>query len=208
MVNNLALLKVHLGNATSSHRTEITYGSFGYCVTDTANDNEDYCTGRHVGYNATGILSTTDATSFSHATRDSTNALTNALVLHPVVLAMAFVSFLLALGAGFIGSLLAACVSLLTLAVTIVVLVIDFVLFAVLRDHVNSSRYDTAGGSHAEYGVAIWTLLAAAVCLLLGAMVVFLTCCSSRRQRKREHAGVKSDYGVAAGAKRRRWGRN
>lgn len=165
--------------------------------------NKDYCTGKHVGYNATSILSTIDSTAFSHDKMVTFNALTKAMVLHPVVLVMAFLSFLLAAGAGVIGSFLGAIFSLLTFIVTLVILVIDFVLFALLKDHVNDSQYDTAG-SHAEYGAAIWTLLAAAVCLLLGAVVVFFTCCSQRLHKKRAGSGAKSDYGAPA-ANGRRW---
>ncbi|CAN8106414.1 unnamed protein product [Discula destructiva] len=202
VVNDLGVLKVNLGNATSSHQTQIVYGTFGYCVTDTRADNKDYCTGTHVGYNATSVLSSIDSASFSHATMASTNALTKAMILHPIVLGMSFISFLLALGAGVVGSLLAALVSLLTVCVTIVALVIDFVLFSVLKEHVNSTKYDSAN-SHAEYGVAIWTILAAAVCSLLGAIIVFFSCCSARRQRNRAAAGTKNDYGAPAGNGRR-----
>lgn len=148
-------------------------------------------------------MNSIDSTSFSHDTMKSTNALTKVMILHPIILGMSLLSFLLALGAGIVGNLLATLVSLLTLLVTLVALVIDFVLFAVLKNHVNSSKYDSAG-SHAEYGVAIWTLLAAAVCSLLGAIVVFFTCCSARRDRNRSDAGVKSDYGAPA-ANGRRW---
>lgn len=200
VVNNLGLLKVNLGNATSSHQTEVVFGTFGYCVTDTALDNKDYCTGSHIGYNATGVLSNVDSTIFSDSVGKSTNALTKVMILHPIVLGMSFISFLLALGAGFIGSFLAAIVSLLTFLVTLVALVVDFVLFAVVKEHINESKYDQAG-SHAEYGIASWTILAAAVCSLLGAIIVFFTCCSQRMHKKRE-LGAKNDYGAPAS---RRW---
>lgn len=147
------------------------------------------------------MLSTVDSTDFSDSARKSTNALTKAMILHPIVVGMSFLSFLLALGAGVLGSFLAAMVSLLTFIVTLVALVIDFVLFAVIKDHVNSTKYDQAG-SYAEYGIALWTILAAAVCSLLGAIVVFFTCCSQRMARKRADLGPKNDYGAPAG---RRW---
>lgn len=36
VVNDIGLLKVQLSNATSEHWTEVSFGSFGYCVLDTA----------------------------------------------------------------------------------------------------------------------------------------------------------------------------
>lgn len=36
VVNNIGLLKVDLGNATSAHASEVSFGTFGYCVLDTA----------------------------------------------------------------------------------------------------------------------------------------------------------------------------
>lgn len=36
VVHDIGLLKVNLGNATSSHQTEVVFGTFGYCVTDTS----------------------------------------------------------------------------------------------------------------------------------------------------------------------------
>lgn len=163
-------------------------------------DNKDFCTGTRVGYNATEVLSNADSTDFSDSVRKSTNTLTKVMILHPIILGMSFLSFLLALGAGVLGSFLAAMVSLLTFLVTLVALVVDFVLFAVVKEHINESKYDQAG-SHAEYGIAIWTILAAAACSLLGAIIVFFTCCSQRMSRNRD-LGAKNDYGAPAG---RRW---
>lgn len=36
VVNHIGLLKVHLNNATSEHYSEVYFGTFGWCVTDTA----------------------------------------------------------------------------------------------------------------------------------------------------------------------------
>ena len=135
----------------------------------------------------------------------------------------AFISFLLALGAGTIGSLLAALVALLTFLVAVVALVCDFVGFAVVarqaRDHLASSSPSSSLGDDTDvrtmYGSGAWTLLAAAVCLLLGTLVVFFTCCSARLHRRRQPRGMagvppavgpgdKSDYG--APRRRRRFG--
>lgn len=162
-----------------------------------------------VGYRPADIMAKVEGTSFSTASRDVTHGLTKVMVLHPVAAGLAFIAFLLALGAGLFGSLLAACTSLLAFVVTVVSLICDFVLFSIVKDNVN----DDGTGSRASYSAAIWTVLAAAVCSLLGAAVVLFTCCSARMHKKRGRKssggafGSKTDeYGYAtAPAGRRRW---
>ncbi|KAF3761026.1 pali-domain-containing protein [Cryphonectria parasitica EP155] len=207
VVNDIGLLKVTLGNATNSHYSEVSFGTFGYCVLNTANDNHDYCTQHHVGYDAADVMASIDDTSFSDASRDTANGLTHVMVLHPIATGISFIAFLLALGAGFFGSFLAAIVAALAFIVTIVVMIIDFVLFGIIKDHVNSSSDDTSG-SHAKFSVAMWTILAGAICLLIGAVIVFFTCCSARlhkRRANRSSVAAKSDYGTATTSRRRRW---
>lgn len=148
-----------------------------------------------------------EGTSFSTASRDATHALTKVMILHPVATFLAFVAFLLALGAGLCGSLLAALTSLLAFVVTAVSLICDFVLFGIVRDKVNGGE---GSGARARYSVGIWTVLAAGVCLLLGAVVVFFSCCSARMRRRRERGrggavGSKGDYGYPASSGGRRW---
>lgn len=36
VVNDIGLLKVQLSNATNDHWSEVTFGTFGYCVINTA----------------------------------------------------------------------------------------------------------------------------------------------------------------------------
>ncbi len=124
------------------------------------------------------------------------------MVLHPVACGIAFLAFLLAVGAGVIGSFLGSLVSLLAFVVTAIVLITDFVLFSTVKKHVK----DQANGSSAAYGVAIWTLLAAAICSLLGTIIVFFACCSARLHSKRSR-GVsgKVDPSYAAPRRRRRF---
>lgn len=173
-----------------------------------SDSDHDYCSHHHVGYNAANVISNIEDTSFSDAARDTTNGLTRVMVLHPVACGLSFIAFLLALGAGFFGSLLAALVALVALIVTIVVMVIDFVLFGILKDHINNSD-DDSSGSHAKFSVAIWTVLVAAICLLIGAVIVFFTCCSARLHKRRERRSLgtaKTDYGTpATTTRRRRW---
>lgn len=124
------------------------------------------------------------------------------MILHPVAAGIAFLAFVMALGSGFFGSLLAALTSLVTCVVTVVVLICDFVLFALIRDNVNDQNSD----AHAYYSVGIWTVLVAGICSLLGAIILFFTCCSARLHKRRSrHATIpKSDYGAPATTRRRR----
>ncbi|PSR84162.1 SUR7/PalI family-domain-containing protein [Coniella lustricola] len=207
VVNDIALLKVTLGNATSSHNSEVSFGTFGYCVLNTAYVNGgDSCTHSHLGYNPADVMANIEGTSFGDGTTDSLKILTRTMVLHPISTGIAFIAFLLALGAGFIGSFLAAIVAVLAFLTTIVAMIIDFVMFGVLKSHINDSS-DDSSGSHAKYSVAIWTILAAAICLLIGSVIVFFTCCSARlhKKRARNSATVKNDYGTATTTRRRRW---
>jgi hypothetical protein len=124
------------------------------------------------------------------------------MILHPIAAGIAFLAFLMALGSGFFGSLLAAFTSLVTFVVTVVALICDFVLFAIIRDNVNDQNND----AHAYYSVGIWTILVAGIASLLGAIIVFFTCCSARlHKRRNRHSTVpKNDYGTPATTRRRR----
>ena len=146
-----------------------------------------------------------DGTDFSDYAESTARSLTKAMILHPIACGLNFIAFMLALGAGFVGSFLASLVALLAFLTTAVVMIIDFVLFSIIKSNVNDSNT----GAHAHYSSAAWTTLASAICSLLGTIVVFLTCCSSRLHRRRNPPVVpaKGDYvdGYGAPAARRRW---
>lgn len=76
-------------------------------------------------------MSTADGTGFNTAAADSANALTNVMILHPIACGLAFIAFLLALGAGVIGSVFASIFAFIAWVVTLVVMAIDFALFGV-----------------------------------------------------------------------------
>ncbi|KAL1855694.1 hypothetical protein VTK73DRAFT_8525 [Phialemonium thermophilum] len=199
-VRELSILKVDLGNTAGSDNGNVAFGTFGYCLNHVQGDRH-FCTKAHVGYYPTDVISSIDNTDFSHAARTSTRALTKVMILHPIACGIDFLAFVLALGAGVVGSLLASLVALVGFVVTVVVLITDFVLFAIVRRHVN---HDDTSGAHAHYGPAAWTLLASAVCALLGTIVVFFTCCSARlHERHRSSMAVKGDGYPAT--RRRRW---
>ena len=137
VINSLSLLRVQLaspsgaanGLATGSGYTTISYGTFGYCLL--GGSNGDFCTARHIGYKATDIASALEGTSFDSAATNVANGLTSAMVLHPIACGVAFLAFLVALGAGVIGSLAGFLIAAVAWALTLVVMAIDFTLFAV-----------------------------------------------------------------------------
>lgn len=191
VIPDISLLKVMLTNKTDIRHSSVTFGTFGHCVLDVApiQTDQDWCTGKHIGYNPADIMATIDSTSFSTAQKDTTKALTRVMVLHPVACGLAFIAFLLALGAGFCGAIFAAATAIVTWIITVVVLATDFTLFGIIKNHVNGSS-DTSG-SKASFGPGIWTELAAMILLLLGTLLVLLTCCSSRMHRQRNNQNSK-----------------
>jgi len=143
-----------------------------------------------------------DQTDFNTASKNTTKALTRVMVLHPVACVLAFIAFLLALGAGFCGAIFAAATALVAWVVTVIVLACDFTLFGIIKNHVNGSN--DSSGSHAVFGAGMWTILAAMILLLFGTMLVLLTCCSSRMHRQNKNNSKVHDAGYGAGTTTRR----
>lgn len=179
VVNDISILKVNLGNSATG--SGITFGTFGYCVLDV--NGRDECSKSQIGYNPADIITAAEGSDdFSNASENTAKALTRVLVLHPVATGLCFIAFLLCLGAGVLGSLMASIVSSLAFVVTIVALACDFVMFGIVKRKVNGADSD----SSAHWGVAIWLVVVAAICTLLGTIVIFLSCCAGRRSRSRE----------------------
>lgn len=198
VVHDLAIMKVDLGSQSSSAYSTVSFGSFGYCI-DNANGG-DSCSSSEIGYPIGSVMNQVDNTQFSDSVSSTTEALTKAMVLHPISCGLNFIAFLFALGAGFLGSLMAALVAFVAFLVTCIIMIIDFVLFSIVRSNVN----DNGTGASASYSVGAWTILASAICSLLGTIVLFLTCCSGRMHRRRGVAKTEvNDYG--ASTRRRRW---
>jgi hypothetical protein len=92
--------------------------------------DQDFCFPKTVGYKPAAIMEAIDHTTFSRASSDSADALTNAFVLHPVACSLAFIAGLVALG-GVIGGLIGTLIAAVAWIITLVVMVIDFVAFGV-----------------------------------------------------------------------------
>lgn len=196
VINDIGLLRVKLSNSTSTQDSTLTFGTFGYCILDAYSNGHDFCSGKHIGYNPAVIMEEIDNTDFNRAAVDTSKALTRVMVLHPVAAVLAFAAFLLALGAGVFGALMASFVSAVAWIVTVVVMACDFTLFGIIRNHVN----DDGSGSVARYSVAMWCVLAAMVCLFLATFVVLFTCFSARMHKRRAHNSKVGDAGYVNGA--------
>jgi hypothetical protein len=203
VVNDIALLKVSLGNSST-----VSFGSFGYCVLDAATGNSniqktDWCSKSEIGYKPADIMSQIDGTNFNFAATHTADGLTNAFVLHPIACFVAFIAFLLSVGAGIFGSIFAAMVAFVAWVITLVVMAIDFASMGLIKHHVN----DDGSGNHAKWASAVWMTLAAMLALFFGMFIILFTCLSARRaNRSTKHR----DEGIATNGtttrRRRRFG--
>lgn len=145
-------------------------------------------------------METIDHVTYNTGSEDTSKALTRVMILHPIACGLAFIAFLLALGSGVFGALMASLVSAITFVITIVVMATDFVAFGIIKNKVNSD----GSGSHAYYSVGMWTILAAMVLLFFATFIVFFTCFSARMHRNSARHSKHGDAGYANGTTTRR----
>lgn len=155
-----------------------------------------------------------DGKRFDRKASSSADGLTRVMILHPIACGLAFIAFLLALGAGVFGSLLSAMVAGLAWILTLIVMAVDFSLFGVcsmsdvgevklnypvrhqiIKNHVNKD----GSGSRAYYSTGMWTILAAMILLFLGTLIVLFTCFSARKKTRatKTHADTGYDNGYS-----------
>jgi len=219
-------------NGRGGNDPSVTFGVFGFCLNDVLGGQ---CP-RRFGYSPLALIAdlvggdrgrsnnnpnlNPDMTLnefYSSNSESTARAMTKAMVLHPIAAGFNFIAFILALGAGVVGSLLASLVALLAFVITAVTVVIDFVLFGIVRSNLrngwDSDDGDTLGlqVERVYYDNAAWMTLAAAVLSLVGAVVVFFSCCSGRMHKRREQKRMSkgevpaTDYGTPVAPRRRRW---
>ncbi|CAK3764271.1 related to palI [Lecanosticta acicola] len=183
VTHHLGLLSVQLGNTTTDqgHQSTIHFGTLGYCTSNTAQGG-DVCTGRHIGYNPAHVMASIDNTQFGYLSAGTSDSLTRVMVLHPIACGVTFIAFLLSIGAGIVGSLASFFAALLAWALTFIVMATDFVLFGIVRRHVNDGQGSPA---QAHFSKAIWMLVVAFLLELLGMVIVLFTCLSARRTKKK-----------------------
>jgi len=135
---------------------ELRYGVFGYTGSKVA-----------IGYDFVGTSGSDDSVVVVHS------VLTKVLILHPIAAGLSGLAFLFGVcGAGYhrAGTVLMTLVSALAALATLVIFVIDLVLFGITRNRFRDQ------GIPAEYGIANWVTAGALVALLLGFLAA---CCGS-----------------------------
>lgn len=202
VINNIGLLTVNLPDG-SDKGSEVSFGTFGYCLQDGGGDDRDICPSARVGYDPAAVMTAVDGTIFSDYEEDTTRALTKVMILHPIATFLNFLAFGMALSAGVLGSFIASLIALVSFLVTLVALVCDFVLFGIIKSNVNTNLDNRFRESVAYFSVGMWTLLVGAICSFLGTIIVFFTCCSGRIKRHRERR--KTEGYTSPPRTRRRW---
>lgn len=207
VVNDMSLMRVRNSRNSQSVGDGISFGTFGYCLLNVeraSNDDDDRCTSSRIGYSPLKQLPTATRITYTNAEESTTRALTHVMVLHPIAVGLTFISFLLAIGSGFIGAIFAASLSTLSFIVSVIVLATDFTLFSIVRRRVRDSG---AAGAEVTWGTGIWTLTAAVVVLFLATVVVLATCCSSRLHQRRQARGEEKYAARTTTTRRRFWQR-
>ncbi|KAI5359046.1 hypothetical protein Slin15195_G066780 [Septoria linicola] len=206
IINHLSLLEVDLGVIGDKNSPfSYSFGTFGYCCMNCGVRGVDRCTGRHIGYELSRLLSSVQGTPYEDISGGTSDALTRVMVLHPIACGVAFIAFLLSIGGGVAGSLAGALAASIALLLTVIVMATDFTLFGIVRHHVN----DDDSSATAHFGDAIWLLVATFIFLFLGMCVVFFTCFAGRKEKKRKEARDKeiaNTTPVAAPRKKKRFG--
>jgi len=181
------------GLLDSSVSTSVVFGVWGYCtsgvdvsIVGINHDTAAVCSRRHLGYTFDSTVE--KVLHVSGLENDISHALTGVLALHPVVVALTFVTFLISLfmlrrgpnGTSRLPSLLALGLGLFTAFLTTVVFLIDCILVAVTRKHLHK---DSDGLITLTWGNAVWMVLVAAILLWIANVGSCAGVCGGNRRR-------------------------
>jgi len=178
-------------SATGSAR----FGVWGYCLSSLDvsviginHDTAAQCSKAKLGYTFDNSVAT--ALHVSGLENAISRTLTAVLVLHPIACGFTFLALVASLfivrqyhGASRLASLLTLGTGLIAALLTTVVFLIDVILVAIVRDHVNHSAH---GDLNFNWGNAVWMALGAAIALwasLVGACTGLFGC-GRRRHNK------------------------
>ncbi|TYJ53815.1 hypothetical protein B9479_005576 [Cryptococcus floricola] len=188
VIHNISFLDIKQGSSSKA-----TFGVFGYCSNIIGSDS---CSDRKLGYDIADVTGT--LTNFSYV-NEHLETLTKALILHPIATGIAFLSFLIALASDHIGFLFAAFVAFVAFVVSLAAMIVDFVMFGVVRHQVNDNT-----DASASFGTAIWLTLAATVVLFFSTFIVCFSCCTNRTRSRRDTEYAQPPM-AQNGFERRRW---
>lgn len=162
-------------------------------------DSPDWCSGRRIGYAPAHIIAAADHTQLGDIEAGTSDGLTRAMILHAIACGVAFIAWIVSIGAGVIGSLFGVLAALVAWILCLIVMATDFSLFGILRHHVNHDK----SGSRAHFGSAMWCLCVAFVLLFFAMIIVTFTCFSARREQKKTAAAQKE---ARAAPRKKRFG--
>ncbi|KAJ6463416.1 pali-domain-containing protein [Mycena sanguinolenta] len=169
-VAKIDFLSIPLSNGSS-----VNFGSWGFCILSSDGNS---CTPTGVGYKIANEISALGINSFSGAKATSLHGLTEGFILHPIAAGIAGIAFLLAVCSHRLGYLFASAVAFIAFLVSLVVMIIDFIVFGAVKDHVDHN------GGTAKWGNAIWMVLAATIVLFFASIATCFACVTARRRRR------------------------
>ncbi|GAA6006101.1 hypothetical protein JCM10207_000523 [Rhodosporidiobolus poonsookiae] len=159
----------------------VYFGVLGYCIEQSGATS---CTSTGVGYDIPPILLTLARSTgtLSDTAENAINAVTSALVLHPVGCGVAFLAFLIAACSDRLGFLFASIITFVAAVIALVCMILDLLLFFFvrrwLRDNIDGVDISI------EYSYGTWTTVAAFACLFVGMFAVCCACIAGRRRRR------------------------
>ncbi|THU86424.1 pali-domain-containing protein [Dendrothele bispora CBS 962.96] len=172
----------------------VNFGVWGYCISAVQvsivgidRDTTAQCSDRHLGYTIDSTVS--DALHVDGLTNLISRTTTAALVLHPIACALTFVTLLVSLftfrqAASRLIYLVTLGVGILAALFSTIVFLIDVILVAVVRNHVNDQ---TDGDLTLNWGNAVWMCLGATIALWLAMAAACAGVCGcGRRSRNRK----------------------
>ncbi|KAJ7452155.1 hypothetical protein B0H11DRAFT_2074575 [Mycena galericulata] len=151
-------LPIHVGTFLIFSGSTVNFGSLGFCILNNGGNNS--CTHTAIGYKIADEIAAIGISPFDSLKASSLHGLTEGFILHQIAAGIAGVAFLLAVFSHRLGYILASMVAFVAFLFSLAVLIIDFITFGSVKDHVDSN------GGHASWGNAIWMVLAATIVLL------------------------------------------
>ncbi|KAJ6524570.1 hypothetical protein B0H19DRAFT_597156 [Mycena capillaripes] len=170
-IAKIDFLSIPLSNGSS-----VNFGSLGFCL---LNPDGNSCTPTGVGYKIANEISAIGISPFSGAKAASLHGLTEGLILHQIATGIAAIAFLLAVCSHRLGYLFASAVAFIAFLFSLAVLIIDFIVFGSVKDHVDNN------GGTAHWGNAIWMVLAATIVLFFASIATCFACVTARRRHTR-----------------------
>ncbi|KAL2114515.1 hypothetical protein VUR80DRAFT_6000 [Thermomyces stellatus] len=161
----------------------------------TSNSREDLCSSPRIGYSPLDVARSLNLLTPATYVRTTTRALSRVMILHPVAALLNALAFGFVFAIPVLGSSLACLFSTAAFVAVALTMVSDFVLFGMVRAAVNQ---DGRSGSTAEFGVAMWCVLVAAICTFEATMFVLGSCCVGRSGRRRSRDAEKAGEAPAA----------